>query len=65
LRAAAGAPHEHGIAFRSLDRPKLALLGCAMSRLQILDHRFVRLHLAACHDAGVDAFINRCEPPRG
>lgn len=62
LRAAAGAPHEHGIALGLLERPEVALLGFTISRLQILDHRFIDLHVAAGHDAGVDAFIKWCEP---
>jgi hypothetical protein len=64
-RGSAGGPGEADVGSRAFAGPEVALFGLAVAGTQILDGRFVDLHVTSGHDSGVDVFINRAQPVGG
>src|SRR5947208_3070084 len=44
------------------DRPKIASFGFAMARFQVLDGRFIYLHISTGQNAGSDLLVNGLQP---
>src|SRR5208283_3476765 len=63
--SAAGFPAEKHVTARTAARPVIALPGPSVTGFQIIDRRFIHLHIAASHDAGANLFVNRLEPISG
>ena len=59
---AADLPAKKYVAFGAARRPEATLLGAPVARLQIVDRRFIHLHIAARQDAGADGLVNRLQP---
>ena len=60
-----GFPPEKHVAARTAARPEITLLGLAVARRQIINRRFIHLHIAASQDSGADVFVNGFEPIGG
>ncbi len=62
---AAGVPCEDGVATGPGTGPQVAEFGLPVAGREILDGRFVHLHVAAAEDAGADVFVNGTQPVGG
>ena len=53
-----GLPHEHAVSSGAFDHPEVALFGLSVAGFEILDHRFINLHVTAAHDFGVQPLVD-------